>query len=248
MTSLAGQVALVTGASRGIGRAVAVALGARGARVLVNCRIGREAAAATVAQIEAHGGAAEVAPFDVRDQPQVTTAVRAIVDRHGRVDILVNNAGVSVSGLLPRLKAADWQDVLSTNLTGAMHCTQAVLRPMLRARYGRIVCVTSVVADMGNAGQVAYGAAKAGVGGMIRSLAREVGGRGITVNGVAPGAIDAGMTTELPAALRGEYLRLVPVGRLGRPEEVAAAVAFLCLPEAGYITGQVVAVNGGLYM
>ncbi len=247
MTPLAGRVALVTGASRGIGRAIAETLAGQGALVAVNYLQNQTAAQETLGRIHAAGGTAEAAPFDVRDRAQVAGAVERIVDRHGRVDILVNNAGISVDALLPRLKEADWHRIIATNLTGVLHCTQAVLRPMLRARYGRIVSVTSVVADMGNPGQAAYGAAKAGVGGLVRSLAREVGRRGITVNAVAPGAIATEMTSELPASLRDDYVRLVPVGRLGSPEEVAAAVAFLCWPVAGYITGQVIGVNGGLH-
>jgi 3-oxoacyl-[acyl-carrier protein] reductase len=247
VTPLAGRVALVTGASRGIGRAIAETLAAQGALVAVNYLENRTAAEETLQRIQAAGGAGEAVPFDVRDQTQVAEAVERIVDRRGRVDILVNNAGISVDALFPRLKTTDWHRVLDTNLTGVLHCTQAVLRPMLRARYGRIVSMTSVVAEMGNAGQTAYAAAKAGVCGLVRSLAREVGRRGITVNAVAPGVIETEMTSALSAAVRHDYLRLVPVGRMGLPEEVAAAVAFLCWPVAGYITGQVIGVNGGLY-
>jgi 3-oxoacyl-[acyl-carrier protein] reductase len=174
--------------------------------------------------------------------------VDRIVDRHGRVDILVNNAGVSANALLPRLREAAWHRLLAVNLTGVLRCTQAVLRPMLRARYGRIVNITSIVADMGNAGQAAYAATKAGVEGMTRSLAREVAPRGITVNAVAPGMIATAMIDELPETLREEYVRLIPVGRMGTAGEVAAVVVFLCGQEAGYVTGQVIGVNGGLYM
>jgi 3-oxoacyl-[acyl-carrier protein] reductase len=215
---------------------------------MVNYLRNEAAAAETAAQIRAVGGRAELCCFDVTDGAQVRTAVGEIVDRHGRVDILVNNAGLAVDALLPRLKEADWNRVLATNLTGVFHCTQATLRWMLRARYGRIVNVTSVVADMGNTGQGAYAAAKAGVGGITRSLAREIARRGITVNGVAPGFIETEMTADLPEAVREGYLRLIPVGRMGTCEEVAALVVFLCCPEAAYITGQVIGVNGGLYM
>jgi 3-oxoacyl-[acyl-carrier protein] reductase len=247
VTPLAGRVALVTGASRGIGRAIAETLAVQGALVAVNYLENETAAEETLRRIRAAGGAGEAVPFDVRDRMQVAGAVERIVDRHGRVDILVNNAGISADALLPRLKTTDWHRVLDTNLTGVLHCTQAVLRPMLRARYGRIVSMSSVVAEMGNAGQAAYAAAKAGVCGLVRSLAREVGRRGITVNAVAPGVIETEMTSGLPAAVRDDYLRLVPVGRMGSPEEVAAVVAFLCWPVAGYITGQVIGVNGGLH-
>jgi 3-oxoacyl-[acyl-carrier protein] reductase len=246
--ALAGQVALVTGASRGIGRAIAAALATRGATVAVNYLGNQQAAEDTLAQIRAIGGSAEPCRFDVSDASATRHAVDQIVDRHGRLDILVNNAGVSVNTLLPRLKEADWARVLATNLTGVFHCTQAVLRAMLRGRYGRIVNLTSVVADVGNAGQTAYGAAKAGVAGMTRSLAREIAGRGITVNCVAPGFIETEMTAALPDTVRQEYLRLIPVGRPGTVEDVAMLVAFLCAPDTGYITGQVIGVNGGMSM
>jgi len=245
---LAGQVALVTGASRGIGRAIATTLAEQGANVVIGCVRNVASADDAVSQIRAKGGTAQVLPFDVTDAARVRAAVSEIVDQHGRLDILVNNAGLSVDVLLARLKEADWATVLATNLTGVFHCTKAVLRPMLRARYGRVVNVTSIVAEMGNAGQAAYGAAKAGVGGMTRSLAREISGRGVTVNGVAPGFIETEMTADLPEAVREEYLRLIPVGRMGTPGEVAALVAFLCSPAAGYITGQTIGINGGLYM
>jgi len=248
VSTLAGRVALVTGASRGIGRAIATTLAEQGANVVIGCLTNVALADEAVSQIRAEGGTAQVLPFDVTDAAQVRAAVSEIVDEHGRLDILVNNAGLSVDVLLARLKEADWATVLATNLTGVFHCTKAVLRPMLRARYGRIVNVTSIVAEMGNAGQAAYGAAKAGVGGMTRSLAREISGRGVTVNGVAPGFIETEMTAGLPEAVREEYLRLIPVGRMGTPGEVAALVAFLCSPAAGYITGQTIGINGGLYM
>jgi 3-oxoacyl-[acyl-carrier protein] reductase len=245
---LAGQVAVVTGASRGIGRAVAVALGAAGATIVVNYRTQGEAAEDTAARITGDGGKAVAACFDVGDAEAVRVAMQNVVDREGRIDILVNNAGLSHDGLLLRLKDEDWERVLRTNLTGVFHCTKAALRAMVRARYGRIVNLTSVVAAMGNAGQAAYAAAKAGVTGLTKSLAREVASRGVTVNAVAPGFVETDMTATLSAEQKAFYTNVIPVGRIATPEEVAAAVLFLASPAAGYITGHVLHVNGGLYM
>jgi 3-oxoacyl-[acyl-carrier protein] reductase len=245
---LRGQVALVTGGSRGIGRAIARRLAADGAFVVVNYVANDAAAEETVRLIEEAGGAAEVARFDVGDGDAVRAAVRNIVDRRGRIDILVNNAGWAVDALLLRLKEEDWERVLRTNLSGIFHCTKAALRTMVRARQGRVINLTSVVAEMGNAGQVAYAAAKAGVLGFTKSLAREVAARGITVNAVAPGFVDTDMTGGLTDAQRTFYTTVIPAGRIARPDEIADAVAFLASPAAGYITGQVLHVNGGLYM
>jgi 3-oxoacyl-[acyl-carrier protein] reductase len=245
---LAGQVAVVTGASRGIGRAVAVALAAGGASVVVTYREQEAAAEETAARIAAAGGRAETACFDVGDADAVRVAMQNVVDRHGRMDILVNNAGLTVDTLVLRLKEEDWERVLRTNLTGAFHCTKAALRAMVRARYGRIVNLTSVVAEMGNAGQAAYAAAKAGLVGFTKSLAREVASRGVTVNAVAPGFVETDMTATLSAEQKAFYTNVIPAGRIATPDEVAAAVAFLASPAAGYITGHVLHVNGGLYM
>jgi 3-oxoacyl-[acyl-carrier protein] reductase len=242
------QVALVTGASRGIGRAVAMQLARAGALVLVNYRQNREAAEQTIGEIRAAGGRAEPAPFDVAAADEVAPAVSRLVEEFGRCDILVNNAGMTVDALLLRLKAADWDQIMAVNLRGTFNCTKAVVRPMIRGRYGRVVNMTSVIGSMGNAGQAAYAAAKAGIVGFTKSMARELAGRNITVNAVAPGLIETDMTAGLPEAARTEYVRLIPVGRLGTAEEVAAVVAFLVRPESGYITGQVIGVNGGLYM
>src|SRR5437773_1445602 len=202
----------------------------------------------TVRALAAVGGRACAARFDVGDAEAVRVGVQNIVDEHGRLDLLVNNAGLAVDALLLRLKEEDWERVLHTNLTGVFHCTKAAVRAMVRARYGRIVNLTSVVAEMGNAGQAAYAAAKAGVIGLTKSLAREVAARGITVNAVAPGLVETDMTAGLDDRQRSFYTNVIPAGRIATPEDVAAAVAFLASPEAGYITGQVLHVNGGLYM
>ena len=246
--ALTGQVALVTGGSRGIGRAIALRLAAAGATAVVNFRENSAAAEETVGLIAAAGGRSSTSRFDVGDAEAVRVGVQNIVDEHGRLDLLVNNAGVSVDALLLRLKEEDWERVLRTNLTGVFHCTKAAVRAMVRARYGRIVNLTSVVAEMGNAGQVAYASAKAGVIGFTKSLAREVAARGITVNAVAPGLVETDMTAGLDDRQRSFYTNVIPAGRIATPEDVAAAVAFLASPEAGYITGQVLHVNGGLYM
>jgi len=245
---LAGQVALVTGASRGIGRAIAIELGALGAHVVVNYQSNDGAAAAAVAAVESIGGSAAALRFDVADADGAASAIAGLVTAQGRLDVLVNNAGIALDGLLLRYKAEDWQRIMAVNLSGVFHCSKAAARTMVRARSGRIVNVTSVVSALGNAGQSAYAATKAGVEGFTRALARELASRSITVNAVAPGFIDTDMTTALPAATRDAYVGTIPLGRLGRAEEVAAAVGFLAGPTAGYITGHVLAINGGLHM
>jgi 3-oxoacyl-[acyl-carrier protein] reductase len=247
-TSLHDQVALVTGASRGIGRTVACTLARAGAHVLVNFVHNATAAEETVRLIIDAGGRAEVAPFDVADAEAAQSAISTLVGRVGRCDILVNNAGMTIDNLVLRLKATEWDQVMAVNLRGTFNCTKAVLRPMIRARYGRIVNMTSVIGSMGNPGQAAYAAAKAGIVGFTKSMAREMAARDITVNAVAPGFIETEMTARLPESTRTEYVKLIPAGRLGTTEEVADAVAFLARPESGYITGQVIGVNGGLYM
>ena len=246
---LAGQVALVTGASRGIGRAIAVALASSGAaEVVVNYRGNEAAAEETAAAVHAAGAAVSLARFDVADPDETEKAIKAVVDRTERLDILINNAGVTADNLLVRLKSEEWNRVLAVNLGGAFHCCKVAARSMMRARYGRIVSISSVIAAMGNAGQSGYAAAKAGLEGFTRALARELAPRNITVNAVAPGFINTEMVRGLPEAARQTYLQLIPLQRLGTAEEVADAVTFLVRPQSGYITGHVLAVNGGLQM
>jgi 3-oxoacyl-[acyl-carrier protein] reductase len=240
-------VALVTGASRGIGRAIALRLAAEGAEVVINYLQNAEGAEETVSVVRERGGTASALRFDVGDPEATRIAVQALVERAGRLDVLVNNAGVAVDALVLRLRTEDWERALRVNLSGTFYCARAVLRTMVRARYGRIVNVTSVVAEMGNAGQAAYAAAKAGVIGFTKSLAREVAGRGITVNAVAPGFVETAMTAGLRAEQKSFYTAVVPTGRMGTPDEVGAAVAFLASPAAAYVTGHVLRVNGGLY-
>jgi 3-oxoacyl-[acyl-carrier protein] reductase len=246
--ALAGALALVTGGSRGIGAAIARDLAAAGARVVVNYRVQREAAAAVVADIAAAGGIAEAVAFDVADGEAVDAAVRDIAARLGNVDILINNAGVSADGLILRTSEEAWDRVLDVNLKGVFNCTKAVTRGMMRARAGRIVNIGSVVGFMGNTGQSTYAAAKAGVIGFTKAAARELASRDITVNAVAPGLIATDMLEGMQAAARDMVLALVPLRRLGTPEDVAAAVTFLAGPGGAYITGQVIHINGGLYV
>jgi 3-oxoacyl-[acyl-carrier protein] reductase len=246
--SLEGQIALVTGGSRGIGRATVLALGRLGAHVIINYRDNLASAEATLGDLLASGGRGELYRFDVSDEKQVDEAVKKIVDHHKKIDILINNAGVTSDNLLVRVKAEDWDQVVGTNLKGAFFCTRAVTRVMIRQRYGRIVNLSSVVGQMGNAGQSIYAATKAGILGFTKAVAREVASRGVTVNAVAPGLIETEMTAQLPVKLQEEFLHSIPLGRFGNSEEVAALVAFLAGPDAAYITGQVMSVNGGLYM
>jgi 3-oxoacyl-[acyl-carrier protein] reductase len=245
MGGLEGRVALVTGASRGIGRAIAKALAARGAVVTAAARA--ENAHPVAEEIVAAGGRACAVTMDVTDAATVEAALAALLARDGRIDILVNNAGIARDQLLVRMKRADWDAVIATNLTSAFTCSQAVLRPMMKQRSGRIINVTSVVGQSGNAGQANYAASKAGLIGFTKSLALEVASRGITVNAVAPGMIDTDMTRAISAEVQAEWAERIPAKRLGTPDDVAGAVAFLASDEASYITGHVLSVNGGMY-
>jgi 3-oxoacyl-[acyl-carrier protein] reductase len=246
MLDLTGKIAIVTGASRGIGRAIAHTLAARGALVVAAAR--GENAAGTVAEISAAGNKAEVASLEVTDTGSVDAMVAAALARHGRIDILVNNAGITRDQLMLRMKRDDWDQVISTNLTSAFTCVQAVLKPMIKQRAGRIISISSVVGQMGNAGQVNYAASKAGLIGFSKALAREVASRNITVNVVTPGLIDTDMTKAITDKAQADWVSAIPLGRLGTQNEVAAAVCFLASDEAAYITGHVLAVNGGMYM
>jgi 3-oxoacyl-[acyl-carrier protein] reductase len=245
MSDLQGQVALVTGASRGIGRAIAAALAQAGARVIGSATTEAGAGAITEA-LGAQGGRGIA--LDVNDAAGLDGAIDSIVKEQGALHILVNNAGITRDTLAMRMKDADWDAVLDTNLKAVFRASRAVMRPMMKQRYGRIVNITSVVGASGNAGQANYAAAKAGVAGMTRALARELGSRGITVNCVAPGFIATDMTEALPEAQKAALLAQIPLGRLGDAAEVAAAVLFLASPGAGYVTGTELHVNGGMYM
>ncbi|HWE84719.1 MAG TPA: 3-oxoacyl-[acyl-carrier-protein] reductase [Terracidiphilus sp.] len=247
MTDLAGRIALVTGASQGIGRACALELARQGATVALAAR--NEAKLAEVAsEIAAAGGQAAAFALDVASEDSIKSGARAILDKFGKVEILVNNAGITRDDLAMKMKRADWDDVLATNLTGAFLLTQAVIRPMMKNRWGRIINITSVVGRTGQTGQVNYAASKAGMIGMTRSLARELASRGITANAIAPGYIETAMTHVLSEELRNQMLASIPLGRAGTDQDIAGAVSFLASDSAAYITGHVLDVNGGMFM
>lgn len=244
---LQGQRALVTGASRGIGKAIALMLGSRGATVVGTATT--EAGAQSITDYLLAGGVqGRGVQLDVRIEANIESVVADFERTHGPISILVNNAGITQDNLAMRMKEAEWDAVIDTNLKSVFRLSKAVLRGMLKARSGRIINITSVVGSSGNAGQINYAAAKAGIAGMTRSLAREIGSRGVTVNCVAPGFIDTDMTRALTEAQRAALLQQIPLGRLGNPEDVAAVVAFLASPQAAYITGTTMHVNGGMYM
>jgi 3-oxoacyl-[acyl-carrier protein] reductase len=246
MFQLSGKIALVTGASRGIGRAIALRLAAQGATVVAAAR--GDNASATVAEILAAGGTGEAVSVDVTESSALERLPAGVVERHGRHDILVNNAGITRDQLLMRLKREDWDVVIATNLTAAFTLSQAAIRPMIRQRSGRIIAVSSVVGQMGNAGQTNYAASKAGLIGFSKALAREVASRNVTVNVIAPGMIDTDMTRVMGEKVQTDWAAQIPLGRLGTVDDVAAAACFLASDEAAYITGHVLAVNGGMYM
>jgi 3-oxoacyl-[acyl-carrier protein] reductase len=244
---LTGKTAMVTGASQGIGRAIALALASQGARVALAARNAQKLEA-VAAEIAANGGQAFLCPMDISSEVSIKEAAKAALAAHGTIDILINNAGITRDGLMMRMKRADWDDVLNTNLTGTFLLTQALLPSMVKARWGRIVNITSVVAQTGQAGQVNYAASKAAMLGFTRSLAREVASRAITVNAIAPGFIETAMTHGLTDAQKQAMLQIVPLGRAGSDQEIAHAATFLCSPGAAYITGHTLDVNGGMFM
>lgn len=248
MFDLAGKIAVVTGGSRGIGRAACVALADAGAHVVINYRANDDAAKETLGTIEKAGGHGEILGFDVAHPDAVDQAIKQVVSTHGKIDVLVNNAGVAIDQLLLRVAPKDIEATWATNVNGAIFCAKACIRTMMRKKHGRVINVSSVVAESGNAGQSVYAGSKAALLGITRSLALEYASRGITVNAIAPGFVETDMTAELPEVAHQSIIDRTPLGRIGRPEEVAAAVVFLASDEASYITGQVVRVNGGMHV
>jgi 3-oxoacyl-[acyl-carrier protein] reductase len=247
MTDLQGHVALVTGASQGIGRACALELASRGATLALAAR-NEQKLGEVCGEITSSGGQAAVFKMDVGNEEEIKAAIKAAIGQLGKIDILVNNAGITHDQLVLRMKRADWDSVINTNLTSAYLCTQAVLSSMMKQRWGRIINITSVFGQTGQIGQANYAASKAGLIGLTMAIAREVASRNITVNAVAPGFIDTAMTAELPAELKSKVDSMIPLGRPGRDVDVAKAVAFLASEDASYITGHVLNVNGGMLM
>lgn len=248
MFRLDGKVAIVTGGSRGIGRACAEALAAQGATVIVNYARGADEANKTVAGIVAKGGKAEALGFDVSDMPATEAAIAEAAKRHGRLDIAVANAGIAQDNLLLRLKEEELDRLFAVNVKGAIATAKASIKVMMRAKTGRVIFLSSIVGEMGNAGQTAYAATKAALIGVTKSLAREYASRNITVNAVAPGFIETDMTSSIPGEMKEGMLKAIPLGRVGTGPEVASSVAFLCSDEAAYVTGEVLRVNGGMLM
>lgn len=246
--SLSGKIAVVTGGSRGIGRAICLRLAALGATVMVNYVSNPAAAEETAQSIRAAGGKAEPVQFNVAVAAEIEAAFKNILDAHGRVDILVNNADITRDGLLMKMKEEQWDEVLNTNLKGVFLCTKAVSRAMMKQRWGRIINITSVIGFAGNAGQANYAAAKAGIVGFTKSVAKELASRGITVNGVAPGYIVTDMTRDLSEEVTDTIKAEIPLGVLGEPDDIAGAVAYLASDDARYVTGQFIHVNGGMFM
>ena len=245
--TFSGRVALVTGASQGIGHACALKLAKSGATLALAAR-SQEKLRELVQQIDAAGGKAAAFPLDVGDEEQIKSAFKAVMAQFGKIDILVNNAGITRDQLLMRMKRADWDSVLNTNLTSAYLCTQQAISSMLKQRWGRIINITSIFGQTGQAGQANYAASKAGLIGLTMAIAREVGSRNITCNAVAPGFIETAMTSGLGEDLKQNAVKMIPLGRVGSPDDVASAVAFLASDEASYITGHVLNVNGGMLM
>ncbi|MDR1481374.1 MAG: 3-oxoacyl-[acyl-carrier-protein] reductase [Synergistaceae bacterium] len=248
MNASSGRVALVTGAGRGIGRAVAIELGTRGYRVALNYQNSEAAAAEAARIIQSSGGAAFAVQADVSRPDMVKRLTDAVTGEFGPIEVLVCNAGITRDNLLARMKDSEWDDVIRTNLNSVYYCAQAVIRGMIKARFGRIAAISSVSGLVGNAGQANYAAAKAGILGLIKSVARETASRGITANAIAPGFIETDMTSSLPDGVRAASLARIPVGRYGTPEDIAKATAFIVSDEASYITGQSLTVDGGMTM